>query len=83
MLLEVRVGGEKGAQTVFPGSVHESDEEIRWDENGEPAKVDDDDLLKRARLLACDLPVRALLAREKARAMMRRCPLAASWPASG
>jgi hypothetical protein len=29
MLLEVRVGGEKGAQTVFPGSVHESDEEIR------------------------------------------------------
>jgi hypothetical protein len=52
MLLEVRVGGEKGAQTVFPGSVHESDEEIRWDENGDPAKVDNDDLLKRARLLA-------------------------------
>ncbi len=52
MLLEVRVGGFKGAQTVFPGSVHETDEEIRWDESGDPAKVDDDDLLKRARLLA-------------------------------
>ena len=52
MLLEVRVGGEKGAQTVFPGSVHESDEEIRWDEAGEPAEISDDDLLKRARLLA-------------------------------
>jgi putative DNA primase/helicase len=52
MLLEVRVGGDKGAQTVFPGSVHETDEEIRWDESGDPAKVDNDDLLKRARLLA-------------------------------
>ena len=52
MLLEVRVGGEKGAQTVFPGSVHETDEEIRWDVSGDPAKVDNDDLLKRARLLA-------------------------------
>ena len=52
MVLEVRVGGYKGAQTVFPGSVHESDEEIRWDENGDPAQVDNDDLLKRARLLA-------------------------------
>ena len=53
MLLEVRIGGEKGAQTVFPGSVHETDEEIRWDENGDdPAEISDDDLLKRARLLA-------------------------------
>ena len=52
MLLEVRVGGVKGAQTVFPGSVHESDEEIRWDEAGDPAEIPDDDLLKRARLLA-------------------------------
>ncbi len=51
-LLEVRVGGEKGAQTVFPGSVHESDEEIRWDEAGEPAETSDRDLLDRARLLA-------------------------------
>ena len=52
MLLEVRVGGCKGAQTVFPGSVHESGEEIRWDENGDPAEVDDQDLLKRAHMLA-------------------------------
>ena len=52
MLLEVRVGGFKGAQTVFPGSVHESDEEIRWDEAGPEVEVDGDDLLKRARLLA-------------------------------
>ena len=37
-LLEVRVGGEKGAQTVFPGSVHETDEEIRWYEAGERPK---------------------------------------------
>ena len=59
MLLEVRIGGEKGAQTVFPGSVHESDEEIRWDETGDPAKVDDDDLLKRARLLARSACLRA------------------------
>jgi predicted P-loop ATPase len=59
MLLEVRIGGVKGAQTVFPGSVHESDEEIRWDDAGDPAKVLDDDLLKRARLLA----VASLLAR--------------------
>ena len=52
MLLEVRVSGNKGAQTVFPGSVHETDEEIRWDESADPAKVYNDDLLKRARLLA-------------------------------
>ena len=38
MLLEVRVGGEKGAQTVFPGSVHETDEEIRWDETRRAAR---------------------------------------------
>ena len=52
MLLEVRVGGFKGAQTVFPGSVYESGEDIRWDENGDPATVTDDNLLKCARLLA-------------------------------
>jgi hypothetical protein len=52
MVLEVRVGGYKGAQTVFPGSVHETDEEIRWDENGEPTEDSDNDLLKRAHLLA-------------------------------
>lgn len=50
-LLEVRIGGDKGAQTVFPGSVHECGEPLRWGRNGEPATVDDDDLLRRARLL--------------------------------
>lgn len=53
MLLEVRIGGgDKGAQTVFPGSVHESGEPIEWEEDGEPAQVDDDDLVRRAKLLA-------------------------------
>jgi Protein of unknown function (DUF3987)/Bifunctional DNA primase/polymerase, N-terminal len=52
MILEVRVGGFKGAQTVFPGSVHESDEEIRWDATGNEAEIAGNDLLNRARLLA-------------------------------
>jgi bifunctional DNA primase/polymerase-like protein len=38
MLVELRVGGGgKGAQTVGPGSVHESGEAIRWDRDGDPA----------------------------------------------
>jgi putative DNA primase/helicase len=57
-LLEIRIGGKdaqgeiKGAQTVFPGSVHESGEEIKWEEAGEPAQVDGGDLVRRAKLLA-------------------------------
>jgi len=51
-LLEVRVGGDTGAQTVFPGSVHESGEPIKWEEDNEPAHVDDDELLRLAKLLA-------------------------------
>lgn len=50
-LLEVRIGsGDKGAQTVFPPSTHESGEAINWEEgcDGEPAKVDGAELLKRA-----------------------------------
>ncbi len=47
----MRVGGDSGAQTIFPGSVHGSGEEITWSENGEPAIVADDDLLRRAKLL--------------------------------
>lgn len=47
-LLEVRFGGgDKGAQTVFPGSTHESGEEIRWECDGDPADVEAA-LLKRA-----------------------------------
>ncbi|WBL76027.1 phage/plasmid primase, P4 family [Bradyrhizobium xenonodulans] len=53
VLLEVRVGGgNKGAQTVFPGSVHDCGELINWEEDGEPAQVADDELLRRAKLLA-------------------------------
>lgn len=45
MLVELRTGAKgKGAQTVFPGSVHESGERIEWVKNGEPAKVDGDRL---------------------------------------
>jgi putative DNA primase/helicase len=52
-LLELRVGGGgKGAQTVFPGSVHEEGEPITWEENGDPANVDGDDLQRRVRLIA-------------------------------
>lgn len=40
-LIELRIGGcGKGAQTVMPGSIHTTGEEIRWEENGEPAAVD-------------------------------------------
>jgi hypothetical protein len=40
-LLELRIGGGgKGAQTVFPGSVHEEGELIEWDDKGDPAKTD-------------------------------------------
>jgi Bifunctional DNA primase/polymerase, N-terminal len=41
MVVELR---STGAQTVFPGSVHESGELIEWDSDGEPAAVDPDDL---------------------------------------
>jgi hypothetical protein len=46
-LLELRIGGGKGAQTVFPGSTHkETGESITWEESGEPTAVDDRDLLR-------------------------------------
>jgi uncharacterized protein (DUF927 family) len=52
-LCELRIGGGgKGAQTVFPGSVHEEGEPIVWEAHGEPATVDDDLLLRRFNLLA-------------------------------
>jgi RecA-family ATPase len=52
MLLELRMGGDRGAHTVFPGSTHESGEPITWDEDGEPASADADDLRRRVRALA-------------------------------
>jgi hypothetical protein len=44
-LVELRIGGGgKAAQTVFPGSVHESGEPIDWEERGNPAEVAADEL---------------------------------------
>ena len=53
-LFEVRIGGEKGAQTVLPGSVHPSGEPVQWEQSDhvEPVWIDGDDLLKQARVLA-------------------------------
>src|SRR4051812_26919122 len=51
-LVELRVGGESGAQTVFPGSVHKTGEPIDWEKNGEPAETDGEALLKRVQAIA-------------------------------
>lgn len=46
-MLELRVGGVKGAQTVFPGSIHESGEPIAFepDFNKDPAEVNGAELI--------------------------------------
>src|SRR6476659_11064309 len=49
MLLEVRIGGgDRGAQTVFPGSVHESGEPIEWENgyDGEALEIDGEALYR-------------------------------------
>jgi hypothetical protein len=55
-LLEVRIGGnagcDTGAQTIFPGSVHASGEDIEWSKDGDPAHAEDLELLHRSHLLA-------------------------------
>jgi RecA-family ATPase len=52
-VLELRIGGASGAQTVFPGSTHEdTGEAITWEESGEPASVDGNDLTRRIHELA-------------------------------
>src|SRR6516225_9808184 len=58
-MLELRIGGDSGAQTVFPGSTHETGEVITWEESGEPASVDNDDL----HCLVHDLAAYSLIAR--------------------
>jgi Bifunctional DNA primase/polymerase, N-terminal len=59
-LVELRIGGgDKGAQTIFPGSVHPSGEDVRWDSEGEPEKVDGAVLKQNVAALAAG----ALLAR--------------------
>jgi hypothetical protein len=53
MLLELRIGGGgKGSQTVFPGSLHPSGEEIEWFDTGDPHKLDGKALLSTVRRLA-------------------------------
>lgn len=53
MLLEVRIGGNGGTQTVFPGSTHEDTGElIEWDRNGQPKEVDGTVLLRTAAICA-------------------------------
>lgn len=49
MLVELR---STGAQTVFPGSIHESGEAIAWEADGDPAQVDASDLERAAAQLA-------------------------------
>jgi hypothetical protein len=59
-MLELRIGGDSGAQTVFPGSAHEdTGEAISWEETGEPASVEGDDLARRVH----DLAAYSLIAR--------------------
>src|SRR4051812_49404189 len=59
MLVEVRLGGESGAQTVFPGSVHPSGETIEWAELTDPAEVEGETLKRSiAVLAACSLLAR-------------------------
>jgi hypothetical protein len=52
MLIELWIGGVAGAQTVFPGSTHESGEAVTWEENGPPAKIDGAELRQRVSALA-------------------------------
>jgi AAA domain/Bifunctional DNA primase/polymerase, N-terminal len=66
MILELRIGGgDKGAQTVFPGSVHETGELITWDDSrNKIAQADGADLKQccaraaSAALLACHFPTK-------------------------
>ena len=48
VLAEIRASG----MTVFPGSIHPSGEEIRWDDDGDPSEIAVDDLQRRVALLA-------------------------------
>ncbi|TXN76445.1 hypothetical protein FV228_00335 [Methylobacterium sp. WL18] len=52
MLLEIRIGGVGGTQTVFPGSRHASGERIEWERSGDPTHVAGAELLRRAAICA-------------------------------
>jgi hypothetical protein len=49
MILEIRTTGQ---QTVFPGSIHPTGEEIQWESDIEPVWIDPAELVARARYLA-------------------------------
>ncbi len=49
MLVEVRADGH---QSMVPPSIHPSGEEVRWSREGDPARVDQDNLVARAKRLA-------------------------------
>jgi hypothetical protein len=60
MLVELRIGGGgKGAQSIAPGSRHPSGEFVRWDSDGEPARVE----FEKLKTAVTQLAVAALLAR--------------------
>src|SRR2546430_8975192 len=60
MMLELKIGGgNRGSQSVFPGSTHESGEAVAWDQDGTLVTVDDDKLLHSVKCIA----VASLLAR--------------------
>jgi hypothetical protein len=54
MIVELRIGGGgKGAQTIFPGSVHkETGERVAWENDGDPATVDGNQLIAAVKLVA-------------------------------
>ena len=54
MLVELRIGGgNKGAQTVFPGSVHQDTAElIKWEEANPPSEIASAELVKAVKLVA-------------------------------
>jgi len=53
MLVELRIGaGDKGAVTLCPPSEHPSGEIVTWAEEGDPAVVDGEDLIRRVKILA-------------------------------
>ena len=59
-LVELRIGaGDKGAQTLAPGSLHPSGEAVCWNDEGDPASVSGISLKK----VVAELAVASLLAR--------------------
>jgi hypothetical protein len=49
MIVELR---SSGCQTIAPGSIHPSGEPVRWDQDGEPASIEPDELVEAIDALA-------------------------------